>query len=287
MPELPEVENIRRTLSTDSIVGSELIDIHFARKDLRFPIPIQKLKNLIGQKLLKISRRGKYLLFEFENGVFISHLGMTGQWTLSRNHFELKKHDHLYLTFHSANSKQRTSKLKNQNIYLIYNDPRRFGYIDFISSLAKISEHELFSHLGIEPFDPQMNSTYLKNKAAHSSRAVKTFLMDQSIVVGVGNIYASEVLFQAHVKPQRLAKSIKASEWDHIAHTIKDILNLAISKGGSSIRDYRNSDGSEGSFQKYHSVYGRAKNPCKTCGTLIQTAVIGNRATYWCPKCQK
>lgn len=273
MPELPEVENVRKSLIKDLKLGSKLSDICFLRKDLRFPIPQKSLKKLINSKLANIFRRGKYLLFEFTNGVMISHLGMTGQWRISRDIKSLKKHDHLYLVFDS-------------DIFLIYNDPRRFGYVDYIDEIKLVNEHPLFLHLGLEPFAEHMNFKYLKSKASKAKRPIKVFLMDQEVVVGVGNIYASEVLFQAHVKPSRLASHIKDPEWILIVKAIKQILQNAIDGGGSTIRDYRKTDGSKGSYQDSHLVYGKDGQPCTKCKSPIKKIILGGRATFWCPKCQ-
>jgi formamidopyrimidine-DNA glycosylase len=203
----------------------------------------------------------------------ISHLGMTGQWLVEKKKDSPKKHDHLCFIFEKGS-------------VLTYNDPRRFGYVDYLSDIKKLSEHSLFSHLGLEPFANEMDAQYLQSKAKNSNRAVKTFLMDQAVVVGVGNIYASEVLFKANVKPQRVVKKMKLDEWKKIAQSIKAILKKAIDKGGSTISDYRKSDGSEGSFQNYFFVYDRADEPCKICKTPISSSVIGGRATYWCSNCQ-
>lgn len=277
MPELPEVENIKIGLSAELPKDAKLINIIFKRNDLRFIIPKRALKTLIGTKLDSISRNAKYLLFAFSNGTMISHLGMTGNWRIIKNAnkkiSEGKKHDHVYLCF-------------NNNLQLIYNDPRRFGYLDFAKNSVELNKHPYFAKLGPDPFAVEFTAEYLKQKVKNSGRTIKAFLMDQSVVVGIGNIYASEILFKAKIKPLRKLEKIKTSEWQDLVKACQSLLQIAIDLGGSTIRDYRKSDGSSGSFQDHHSVYGKKDQACTKCGSKIQSASIGGRSTYWCPKCQ-
>lgn len=274
MPELPEVENVCNSLSQEIRSSSRLEGVQLFRKDLRFNIPAQEMQSLIGSELLKIERRGKYILFIFAKGVLASHLGMTGNWRVNQEEPAPIKHDHVQLLFSSHQ-------------WLTYSDPRRFGYLEFLSGAAELAEHPLFVHLGVEPLAKEFNAGYLWAKGKNANRSVKVFLMDQSIVVGVGNIYVSEALFFAEVNPTRKAKSLKKDEWEKIVKAIKKVLKQAIKAGGSSIRDYRNSKGEEGSFQKQHRVYGKKDQSCSICGTPIKSAVIVGRSTFWCPRCQK
>lgn len=274
MPELPEVESVRRSLLRGLPRGAQLEKINFYRKDLRFPIPVKKMQMLPGSEFLGLSRRGKYLLFEFSTGILISHLGMTGQWALSHTEEETSKHDHVRLEF-------------NGPVFLTYNDPRRFGYLEFAKDKKELTQLALFSHLGVEPLSRAFSVGYLESRSKGVSRVVKVFLMDQEIVVGIGNIYASEVLFAARVLPQKKARELTRVQWKKVVNATHAILKKAIQAGGSSIRDYRKADGQEGDFQKQHKVYGREGKPCCICSTKIRAEVIGGRATYWCPRCQK
>jgi formamidopyrimidine-DNA glycosylase len=277
VPELPEVEAVRQTLSQKIPTGSSLDECSFARKDLRFPIPIHQIKSLEGSTLSRIERRGKYLLFVFSQGILISHLGMTGHWRvevdLPKTPASTRKHDHVRLNF--------------GGLVMIYNDPRRFGYLQFVRKAGELSQHPLLRELGLEPLSEEFNTDYLAQRSQHSARAVKIFLMDQSVVVGVGNIYASEVLFRARVRPQKKAQSLRREQWQRIVEATRIILQTAIDSGGSSIRDYRTVDGAAGGAQLLHQVYGKKGEPCPVCATPIRSAVLGGRATYWCPNCQK
>lgn len=271
MPELPEVESIRTGLSLEIPSDSKLSRIVYNRKDLRFVIPKKTLNLLLGQNLVSIKRRAKYLLFVFTEGTMISHLGMTGNWRTTQT--KLQKHDHLCFTF-------------SNQLQLIYNDPRRFGYLDYIINSKDINQHPYFIHLGPEPFDKEFTTAYLKNKAKGSNRNIKVFLMDQSVVVGIGNIYASEILFKATIKPQRKVNKVKDTEWIAIIEASQSILQKAIDLGGSTIRDYKKSDGTSGNFQGQHLVYDHKDQTCIKCKSKIKAATIAGRSTYWCPKCQ-
>jgi formamidopyrimidine-DNA glycosylase len=273
MPELPEVENIRMGLNAEIPIGTELLKIDFYRHDLRFTIPKKQLNLLLGKTFQGIKRRAKYLLFTFSEGIMISHLGMTGTWRSQKTSNSPLKHDHLCLIF-------------SDGTQLIYNDPRRFGYLDYISDTNKIDGHTYFSQLGPEPFADGFTASYLSEKAKASSRMIKVFLMDQSVVVGIGNIYASEILFMAKIRPQRKIKKIKKAEWQEVIEKTKSILTTAIDLGGSTIRDYRKSDGSSGNFQDHHFVYNRENQACRICTCKIKRATIGGRSTFWCPNCQ-
>lgn len=274
MPELPEVESVRRSLNRQLPERTTLESIKLFRKDLRFPIPRRGLEELVGATFVKIERRGKYLLFFFSEGILISHLGMTGQWRFSQGTPELQKHDHLQLLF-------------SGNGCLTYNDPRRFGYVQVVRNQVELEKHPLFEHLGVEPLSAAFSAEFLQPLAKGSKRAVKIFIMDQEVVVGVGNIYASEVLFRARIKPQKAAGRLRAHEWQAVVDAVKSVLNEAIAKGGSTIRDYRTPEGESGGFQSLHQVYDREGEACFVCGTPIKSQMMGGRATYWCPKCQR
>lgn len=254
---------------------------HF-RRDLRFPIP-KKLKTVMnGREVLGIERRAKYLLFKFADGWLLSHLGMTGAWRqISAGETKIL-HDHVQLNFADGLS-------------LIFNDPRRFGFVDWVESLE---DHPRLSHLGPEPLTDAFTADVLFAKLRKRSAAIKTMIMDQRIVVGVGNIYASEALFRAGLRPMRAAGRVTLNECERLVKEIKIILGEAIDSGGSTIRTYRSADGSQGSFQSRFFVYerdgleclkcnGRGRSDQKTRLQKISTKMIGSRSTYWCPRCQK
>lgn len=275
LPELPEVENVCISLKKQIPSGLELKQIEFFRMDLRFIIPTKQLLGLINERLVTIERRGKYIIFIFTRGIMISHLGMTGHWRVSQTIPKSEKHDHVQLQF------------RNSSLYLTYNDPRRFGYLDFINSLDQLKKHKLFIHLGLEPLSEDFTAELLKKMSQKSERAVKIFLMDQKNILGIGNIYASEILFQAKVKPQKKANQLTLLQWQKVVFYSIKILKHAIQLGGSSIKDYRNTNGQSGKFQNQHQVYGKKGESCRTCSSIIKSEVLGGRATFWCSHCQK
>jgi formamidopyrimidine-DNA glycosylase len=200
----------------------------------------------------------------------LSHLGMTGSW---RNFDHLEKHDHIMLHFASGYK-------------LVFNDPRRFGLLDMIAK-ADLTKSRWLKHLGVEPLDSEFSGEYIFTKTRKLKAPIKAWLMDQRRVVGVGNIYASEALFAAKIKPTRVAGKITRAEADVLAHEVRRILEEAIRAGGSTIRDYRNSEGAEGNFQLRFAVYDRAGKSCVRCDGVIRAKMIAGRNTYWCPKCQR
>lgn len=274
MPELPEVENVRRSLSKLLPTQAKLEAIKLHRADLRFPIPKKALQKLLGSNLLKIERRGKYLLFVFSEGIVISHLGMTGQWRVTEGTPPEQKHDHVQWQL-------------GGHTFLTYNDPRRFGYLFVVRDQAELQRHPSIEPLGVEPLSAEFTAERLLALARGSVRSIKVFLMDQKVVVGVGNIYASEVLFLARVKPTKKAGRVSRDQWQAVVQATKVILEDAIRTGGSTIRDYRNPEGFVGGFQQQHKVYDRKGQPCLVCGHTIKATVLGGRATYWCSHCQK
>ncbi len=271
MPELPEVETVRQQLKKTLSDQPTVTQVKALRADLRFPIP--ELSGLKNQKIFDIQRRAKYLLFQLNNNVLISHLGMTGYWRFLKDEF-LNKHDHLIIGLSNG---------KN----LVYNDPRRFGFVDLLEK-DNIESSRWLHHLGPEPWDEELfTAKYMQKKAKSSQRNIKVFLMDQEVVVGVGNIYASEALFQAGIDPKKKAGRLKLAEWQKLVQVIPQILKQAVQGGGTTLRDYRNVFGGYGGHQVALKVYGRADEPCVVCKEPIKKAVMGGRSTYWCSKCQK
>ncbi len=270
MPELPEVENVKLGLESLGTVGQTLAQIELLSAGLRVPFPRHLQRRLKGQSLLGISRRAKYLLLETEQYYLISHLGMTGSW---RSFQQPKKHDHVILHFESG-------------FKLVFNDPRRFGVLDLVVK-SQLQQSRWLEHLGIEPLAKEFDGDYIFQRTRNKTAAIKGFLMDQRHVVGVGNIYASEALFAAGVRPTRAAGKISRSEAILLAKNIQTILHAAIVAGGSTIRDYRDARGASGTFQQRFSVYARAGEKCLKCGTVVRAKTVAGRNTFWCMKCQR
>jgi formamidopyrimidine-DNA glycosylase len=271
MPELPEVEHVKRQLGHLIGLPRRVASIEYFRKDLRFLLPIGLKKSLPGKELIAIERRAKYLLFKFSDGWLLSHLGMSGAWREIKPGEKKIPHDHVQLNF-------------DNGPHLIFNDPRRFGFLDWVES---IESHIRLQHLGPEPFDSSFTGDFLFEKLRKRQAAIKTMIMDQRLVVGVGNIYASEALFRAKVRPGRAAGRVTRDECERLVCEIKVILKAAIDAGGSTIRTYRSADGTVGKFQSRFFVYGRDGESCLKCrSTTISMKVIGGRSTFWCSKCQ-
>jgi formamidopyrimidine-DNA glycosylase len=269
MPELPEVETTRRGIAP-FVTGRVVERVLLRRRDLRWPIPRAVAAKLPGQRIEAVERRAKYLLLHTQAGSALLHLGMSGSLRLTDPALPPRKHDHYDLVFDSGKA-------------LRFNDPRRFGCLLW----QKPGEtHPLLRGLGPEPLGDAFDGDWLWARSRGRSAAVKTFLMDQATVVGVGNIYASEALFAARVHPRRAAGAVSRARYARIAGGIRRVLEYAITRGGTSLRDYLAPDGAPGYFERELVVYGRAGEPCKVCDTPIRAAVIGQRMSYWCPHCQ-
>lgn len=270
MPELPEVETVKRGLS--QIINKEIIDIFRSNKNLRFASSLN-LEILKNTKISKINRRARYLIIDFNNKTSaIFHLGMSGKITL-KNNFEQLKHDHFAIKFHD-------------NSFLIFNDARRFGFIDLIYT-KDLENHKMLSKLGLEPLDDNFNYKYLKEKLKNKSSNIKTTMMNNEIVVGVGNIYINESLFDAKISPLRSANSLNDLEIKKLINSIKEIIEKAINLGGSSISDYVNTKGDLGYFQNNFKTYGRNNENCLQCKNTIERIVQNGRSSFFCNKCQK
>jgi len=271
MPELPEVEVTRQGIEP-FVSGYRIDKIICRQKALRWPIPYRTLQSqLQGQFIQSIQRRGKYLLFEMESGFFILHLGMSGFLKVLPEFIEPSKHDHIDLLFNSGR-------------VLRFNDTRRFGALLWLGKNP--FSHKLLSHLGVEPLDTQFNGQYLLDKSIKKKTPIKNYLMDQKIVVGVGNIYANEALFKAKIHPLRIASDINLQEYQMLVRHIKNILKQAIKQGGTTLKDFSNADGKPGYFSQSLKVYGKAETPCPICKAFIQLIKVGQRSTYFCENCQ-
>lgn len=273
MPELPEVETVRRGLE-NALHGAVIENVQLRRKDLRTAFPKNFARTLTGRRIRSIERRAKYLLFRLDSDdVMIAHLGMSGRFLISFTRpKKFSKHDHLVMTLEDGRC-------------LIFNDARRFGLMTLTRS-KDVEKHPLLKELGPEPFSEEFSAAYLKKKLSTRRSPVKTALMDQHLVVGVGNIYASEALFDAGVDPRKPA-SDTADKAAALVKSIRKVLNLAISSGGSSLRDFMKVSGEEGYFQHQFKVYGREKKPCLKCRTPIRSIRQAGRSTFFCPRCQK
>ena len=276
MPELPEVE-VTRLSFADRIANAHISDVRVG-KPLRWPLGVAPA-SLVGKKVLGVRRRGKYLLMDLNEGLVLWHLGMSGSLSFTptaNNTFAISNpqtHDHFdLLTTHGL---------------LRLHDPRRFGAVVYAESETSAVAQKLLGHLGVEPLAGQFDvDTFHKNLKKRNA-VIKQVLLAGDIVVGVGNIYASEALFLAGIRPTVRAQRISRARAEKLRVAIIDVLARAVAKGGSTLRDFSNADGQSGYFQLEANVYDRAGEPCKQCGHLIKRLVQGQRATYYCPSCQK
>ena len=275
MPELPEVETIKTSLINANIINGKITEIFRSQYKLRTASTLD-LKELTNLTIKKISRRARYLMIELDNQTsLIIHLGMSGRLLLKTTS-PTTKHDHFALKIN----------YQNDDKWLIFNDPRRFGLIDLIDN-QNIKQHQLLAKLGPEPLSADFNHQYLANKLANKNINIKTSLMDNQIVVGVGNIYANESLFLSKILPLRSSKSINDAEIKNLVKSIKFILNQAIANKGSSINDYVDADGNIGNFQNNFKVYGRMNQNCIKCSNKIEKVIQNGRSSFFCQKCQK
>jgi len=270
MPELPEVETTRRGLAPE-LEGRRILAVTLRRPDLRWPIPAEIPALLPGQTVLAVRRRAKYLLLDVGPGSALLHLGMSGSLRVVPRELPAGRHDHVDLLLDSGR-------------VLRFNDPRRFGCLLWQPSGET---HELLRDLGPEPLSPAFHGDLLYGLSRGRSASVKTFLMDQGTVVGVGNIYAAESLFRAGIAPARPAGEVSRARYGRLAQAVKEILARAIEAGGTTLRDFIQPDGLPGYFKQELFVYGREGQPCLACGRELSGSRLGNRATVWCGRCQR
>lgn len=275
MPELPEVETTRRGIAPH-LIGRRVAAVILRRADLRWPIPREITELLPGQRIDEVERRAKYLLLHTHAGSALLHLGMTGVLRILPPDVPPGIHDHVDISLEPLQGERAR--------ILRFTDPRRFGCLLW---QAPGTTHELLAELGPEPLTDAFDGDLLWHRSRGRKAAVKLFLMDNAIVVGVGNIYASEALFAAGIDPRRPAGTVSRARYQRLAGEVKRILAWAIERGGTTLRDFLNPDGAPGYFFRELFVYGREGEPCKVCGTAIRQQVIGQRSTFWCPNCQK
>ena len=286
MPELPEVEIIKQSLKK-SILYKKINKVLIKNRNLRFKIEKNLNKLLSKKKIIKVSRKSKYLIIYFEQNQFlIIHFGMSGTLHLvKKNNYNKtnlsfynsenlpKKHSHIIIFF--------------KNFKIIYNDPRRFGYLKYFKSYKKMNF--FFSNLGLEPLDKNFNLNYLKKIIINKNKNIKNFLLDQKYISGIGNIYANEILYYSKINPYKNVKKLNISDLKKIIYFSKFILKKAIKKGGSTIRDFKNTKGIAGAFQNEFKAYNRENKNClnKRCLGKIIKVFISNRSSYFCKNCQK
>lgn len=270
MPELPEVETTRRGL-LPRLAGRTLERVVVRDPRLRWPVPPDLAARLAGRTLSDLRRRGKYLLFDFGGVTQIVHLGMSGSLRFVDAGEAAARHDHVDWQFDGG-------------VTLRLRDPRRFGAVLWTDDAAR---HPLLAHLGPEPLTDAFDADYLHAQCRRRSAAIKQVIMDATVVVGVGNIYASESLFHAGIRPGTAARRLGRPACARLVDAIRRVLGAAIAAGGSSLRDYVATDGELGYFQLQTRVYDRAGQPCKACGTVVRRIVQGQRASFYCPRCQR
>jgi formamidopyrimidine-DNA glycosylase len=274
MPELPEVETVRRSLLT-KLPGRSVTEIQVREARLRVPVAEENLNELIaGRRVTDLSRRAKYLIIHFDGGSYlIIHLGMSGQLLLVSPGLPFDKHDHVIFSL-------------DDGLELRFRDPRRFGLVVALSE-SELNDYAPLKQLGPEPLAANCKADYLFERSRGLTKPVKNFLMDQRVIVGVGNIYASESLFLAGIHPLKPAGRISRARWQKLMEAIKRVLRDAIRQGGTTLNSFRDSQGNAGYFQIALRVYGRKGEPCRTCQTIIRAQVVAGRSTFFCPKCQR
>ena len=275
MPELPEVETVRRGLAL-RMTGRRIVRAELRRPDLRRPFPPMLAERLQGARIGELRRRGKYILIELDDsGTLLLHLGMSGRITAGGDNAPEEKHDHVVLTL-------------DDRTVVRFNDPRRFGSLDYLPRGTE-AEHPLLAGMGPEPLGPAFDGVYLERALAGKMTPIKSALLDQKIVAGLGNIYVCEALYRAGISPRRLAATVTTARATRLASAIRDVLREAIEAGGSSLRDYVQANGELGYFQHRWAVYGKEGEPCPGCNCAVGVRRItqAGRSTFYCGKRQR
>lgn len=274
MPELPEVEVLRRSLEPH-LLGDRIERVEVRNPALREPVDVARLRRIAtGREVVALRRRSKYLLIDLERGgTVVVHLGMSGRLTLVPG--DTPREDHEHVAFHLRSGRR-----------LRLRDPRRFGVV-FAARTADLPGDPHFSHLGDEPLEPELTGGVLARAAEGRRGPVKPFLMDARVVVGIGNIYATEALFRAGIHPGRSVGRISAARWDRLARAVVKVLRQAIAEGGTTLNDFADGEGRSGYFQVALSAYGREGEPCPVCARPVRRIVQAGRSTFYCPRCQK
>ncbi|MEZ5541490.1 MAG: bifunctional DNA-formamidopyrimidine glycosylase/DNA-(apurinic or apyrimidinic site) lyase [Pseudomonadota bacterium] len=271
MPELPEVETTRRGIAPH-IQGRRVARVIVRNRDLRWRVTPRLEGALAGLTIRHVDRRAKYLLLATDNGTLILHLGMSGSLRIIAAGTAAGRHDHVDIEFENGT-------------VLRYTDPRRFGSLHWTTRAP--DRHRLLRDLGVEPLGDELTGDYLYRASRGRKAAIKQLLMDSHIVVGIGNIYASEALYMAGINPRRAAGRINRQQYDLLAEVIQEVLTDSIAAGGTTLRDFVNGEGKPGYFRMHLNVYGKAGEPCISCRVPIRMIRQGQRATFYCPQCQK
>lgn len=272
MPELPEVETTRRGIEPWCL-NRKITQIDLWQRSLRWPVPDGLAHELVQTTIHSVDRRGKYLVIHCDEQCLLIHLGMSGSLRIAQPTETKRKHDHWQIVL----SDQRA---------LRYHDPRRFGAL-LKCERQELNSHRLLTNLGPEPLKDEFDGAYMYRKSRGKKQAVKNFIMDSHLVVGVGNIYASEALFTAGIHPARPAGKISLARYERLSDAIKDVLSNSIESGGTTLRDYVNGSGMPGYFSQQLHVYGQLGKPCPVCGKPIKSTVLGQRSSFYCGKCQR
>ncbi len=270
MPELPEVETTRRGVAPH-VVGRSITAVEVRERRLRWPVP-RSVDRLAGERVVDLSRRAKYLLFDVGSGTVIMHLGMSGSLRLVEGGAQWRKHDHI--SFHMDSGRE-----------LRFHDPRRFGCVLFCK--GDPGKHRLIRDLGPEPLSQDFNVDYLVERAAGKTVAIKQFVMNAQVVVGVGNIYASEALFMSGIHPKRAAGRVARARLGKLVTAIREVLGRSIEMGGTTLRDFLHEDGKPGYFRQSLRVYGREDEACINCNATVRRIVQNARSSFYCPNCQR
>ena len=277
MPELPEIETVKLGLEK-TVLGSVIISTKISRRDLRFPIEEKFEKLILNKRVLAVGRRSKYILLFLNNKTtLVLHLGMSGKINViikNESDYLAKKHDHIIMAF-------------DNGFILIYNDPRRFGFVEALE--GDYNNYWRFKHIGIEPLSKMFDGKYLCTKIKKSSRTLKNILMDQKMVAGLGNIYVSEALWDSQIIPTRVGENMSLVDCKKLARSIKKVLGKAIKFGGTTLKDYRQIGGEVGYFQNELQVYGKEGQKCcrRKCQGTVKRAILNGRSTFYCDFCQK
>ncbi len=275
MPELPEVEVLRRSLEP-RLLGRRIERVEVRSPALREPLDRRALSRLAGRRIESLRRRAKYLLIDLEGAsTLVIHLGMSGRFTIVPAGAPIERHEHLAFHLDSRSSRWRLRLV----------DPRRFG-LAFTLPACELPADRHFVHLGVEPLGEELTARYLRDRARGRRGPIKAFLMDARIVVGVGNIYACETLWQARVHPRRSVARISPATWERLTKAVREVLAQAIEEGGTTLIDFTDGEGNAGYFQVSLAAYGRESEPCHRCGRALRRIVQSNRSTFYCPGCQ-
>jgi len=273
MPELPEVETTKRGIEP-YLLGRNIYAIEIREPRMRWPVEDDVLQ-MTGQRVNQVCRRAKYILMNCDLGTLILHLGMSGSLRICPHEQELRKHDHFIMRL-------------DKDLEMRLHDPRRFGAVIWHdASKGPIDSHPLLCHLGPEPLSNHFNSDYLVSTCHQRKTSIKQHIMNNRVVVGVGNIYACEALFRSGIHPARKAGRIAKARINKLTNEIKLVLKEAIKQGGTTLRDFLREDGSPGYFKQQLNVYDREGKPCHACESKIKKIILGNRSTYYCPRCQR